>query len=191
MNCTIGGTSQDGELIELTVVRQLTSRTSWEFLANQRLTYIGELFNRQQGPGQQLQNTQNVAGVADPLEILNLESAIRLANTGSNLFASIAIQDEDYLNQVQLNRNWINVRVGGNFQVSSAWQLNFSITAVKIEFDNNPREDDDLILAVGVGRQISRTFSLDLTHSRVERNSNQLGASYDENVAYLTLRYSR
>ena len=184
------GVVRDGELIELTFVRDLTARTSFELLANQRLTFVGEAFNNRQGPGQIFQDTQNIAGVADPLEIQRLEAIIRLASNATNLSASVSTQDESYLNQFQLDRNVLMIRVAGGLQLGQPWRLNFTVSARQTDFDVSPREDDDLIMTIGLRRQLSRIFSLEFDVSRIERNSNQAGSSYDENVAYLTLRYS-
>ena len=184
------GVAQEGELIELSIERQLSTRTSIEVLANQRLTFVGELFNNRQGPGQVFQNTQNIAGVADPLEIQRVEAIIRLASSSANLSASVSTQNEEYINQFQLDRSVLTLRVGANLQLASAWRFNFTAAATAREFDNDPREDDDLVMTIGLSRQLSRSFSLGLDFSRIERSSNQLGASYDENLAYLMLRYN-
>lgn len=185
------GVVRDGELFELTLVRDITARTSIELLANQRLTFVGEVFNNRQGPGQIFQDTQNIAGVADPLEIQRLEAIIRLAGNSTNLSASVSTQDDTYLNQFQLNRNALTIRVAGGLQLGQPWRLNFSVSARQTDFEFDPREDDDIIMTVGLRRQLSRVLALEFDVSRIERNSNQAGSSYDENVAYLTLRFSR
>ena len=183
------GQERDGKLFELTLDRLISSRTNLQIELSQQLTFAGELFNNRQGPGQALQDTRNIAGVADPLEIRRIEAGIRRTGSTAGFFFSVAGQNDEFVNVFQLDRTTLSARIGGNRQLGSNWQVSIGATVGRVDFENDPRSDDNLSITIGIQRQLSRSVGLrlDLTHN--DRSSNGFGTSYTENVGFLTLRY--
>jgi hypothetical protein len=185
------GFVRDGKLIDLTFSREVTSSTSIELSASQQLTFAGELFNDLQQPGVDIQNAQSITGVADPLEVTRADAVVRFERSTNSFFASISARNDEFVNEIALDRSRIEARLGGSRRLGSLWRLNYSASLGWSEFDNDPREDDDLSFTVGLRRQLSQSLWLNFDLRHFARNSNEVDASYTENAGFLTLRYSR
>jgi len=185
------GTVERGSFIGLELSRRLTDITELDVSFDRRLTFASELFQDFQTPGPAFGATRNIIGVADPLELTRASVALNF-NRGSNeLFVAIVTQKNDFISENGFDRSSREARIGGMLGIGPAWRLFYSAAVRQSEFDQDPREDDDLTLRVGLQRQITSSLRLRLDFTRLDRDSNTADASYTENAGFLTVRYGR
>jgi len=185
------GEVADGNLYDITWNRDLGASTSLTLRYNQSLTDANDMFGRFQEPGRRFSEVQQSAGVSDPFENKRASVAFEFGRRESLYYMSAAYNDDDYVTVNSFDRNRTEFRVGISRAFGPAWQVNLDGGIQRIDFKETDREDDDWLVRLGLSRQVIQNLRVNIDISRADRSSNVIGASYVENLFFLTFRYSR
>jgi hypothetical protein len=100
-------------------------------------------------------------------------------------------EDNDYIDPTAESEGSYGIGVGMSWAIQPSLFLTGSLSAGYRSFDSFDRDDDDFSVYVGVLKVLTRhwSFAFDLRHQ--ERDSNTPEASYDENAAIFSVRYTR
>ena len=183
------GVTEDGRFIDVSIVRRLSDRTEFEFGYNEELTYAsGVLSSGLDSVTNFSAETQRIAGVADPLEIREGRLGLSYERESGRLQLLLSGRDEAFLVENDLDRDTFDVRLDGERRFAATWSLGFDAVARRTDFDARSRQDDDLIAGVRLRVDFSETLSAELRVERFDRDSDEPGASFVDNSAFLTFR---
>ncbi|MBU8974926.1 MULTISPECIES: outer membrane beta-barrel protein [unclassified Lysobacter] len=100
-------------------------------------------------------------------------------------------EDNDYIDPTADSEGNYGIGVGMSWAIQPSLFLTGSMSAGVRSFDSFDRDDDDFSVYVGILKVLTRhwSFAFDLRHQ--ERDSNTPEASYDENAAIFSVRYTR
>ncbi|HEY0504052.1 MAG TPA: outer membrane beta-barrel protein [Lysobacter sp.] len=112
---------------------------------------------------------------------------------GDRLNASVRpyYEDNDYVDPTAESEGSYGIGIGLSWSIQPSLFLTGSMSAGFREFDGFDRDDDDFSVYVGVLKVLTRHWSVGFDLRHQERDSNVPEASYDENAAILSVRYTR
>jgi len=179
-----------GSLINIAWDRELSPNTTFSIAYDEGFTDSSGVLGQSQ-PGQGVGDPQNTPGVSDPFENKRFSARLDFQRNSNNFFVTALYNEDEYLTLFVLDRNRSEVRAGFSKVLGSAWTVRLSGALQKTDFVATGREDDDTVVTVGVSKELSRTISINLDLTRSDRDSSETGFNYVENVAYLSLSFSR
>ncbi len=100
-------------------------------------------------------------------------------------------EDNDYVDPTAESEGSYGIGIGLSWSIQPSLFLTGSISAGYREFDGFDRDDDDFAVYVGLVKVLTRHWSMGFDLRHQERNSNVAEASYDENAAIFSVRYTR
>ncbi len=184
------GITFDGSLANITWNRKISSASSFSLGYDQRFSESGDLFERYQEINKGNDTSLPVLGSANPLEISRGSVGYQFNKEGNALNFSFSRGQYDYETDDFLDRDVSEIRFNVQKQLGAAWQVRIEARALRTEYDQSKREDDDLELSVTIRRQLTRALRVDFEVRRVERDSNAAGFDYEENRYTLQVAYS-
>ncbi len=185
---------QDGAQITVEFQRSISNRIRFSANYNQQLIDSARLFQDFLGD----RNIGNIVGdgignpatdqnaVADPLEQRTGGFTLTLDQRNGSIFTSLRLIDFDFVDSDEQDRDGYQFRIGTNRNFSNGWRVGISGGINRNQFTNG-RDDDNWQVRATLGRQLSRTLSLNASVAHIERNSTANGASFDDDVIRLTL----
>jgi hypothetical protein len=100
-------------------------------------------------------------------------------------------EDNDYIDPTAESEGSYGIGVGMSWAIQSSLFLTGSMSASYRSFDSFDRDDDDFSVYIGLLKIFTRHWSMGFDLRHQERNSNVPEASYDENAAIFSVRYTR
>ncbi|GAA5076049.1 outer membrane beta-barrel protein [Lysobacter panacisoli] len=112
---------------------------------------------------------------------------------GDRLNASVRpyYEDNDYIDPTAESEGSYGIGIGLSWSIQPSLFLTGSLSAGYRTFDTFDRDDDDFSVYIGLVKVFTRHWSVGFDLRHQERNSNVPEASYDENAAILSVRYTR
>ncbi|MEL7310250.1 MAG: hypothetical protein AAFN07_01955 [Pseudomonadota bacterium] len=180
----------DGSVIVLGLGRDLTSRLRVSFNYSQQLTDSGQLFTQFLGDrniGNAISNPaleQNA--VADALEQRTGGVTLTSTQRNGNVTAAVRFFDFDFdVTDVQ-DREGFGVNFGASRDLPSGWRVGANFGYTQNDFADG-RSDDNLFAQFTVGKQLTRTLSLNFLVTHGERDSTVGIQSFDDDTVRMTL----
>ena len=184
------GITSDGLLANITWIRKISSASSLSLGYDQRFSESGDLFERYQEINKSNDSSMPVLGSADPLEISKGSVGYQFDKKGNNLTVSFSHSRYDYEVDNFLDRDLSEIRFAVQRQLGAAWHARVGGRALRTEYDQSEREDDDLEISVSIRRKFTRALGVDFMARHIERDSNAVGSDYEENRYTVQLVYS-
>ena len=184
------GITFDGLLANITWNRKITSASSLSLGYDQRFSESGDLFERYQEINKSNDTSSPVLGSANPLEISRGSVGYQFNKEGNGVSFSFSHSQLDYEMDDFLDRDISALRINIQRKLGAAWQVRIGARALRTEYDQSKREDDDLELSVTIRRQLTRALRVDFGARHIERDSNAVGSDYEENRYTVQLVYS-
>lgn len=100
-------------------------------------------------------------------------------------------EDNEYVDATVENEGSYGIGIGMSWAIQPSLFLNGGISAGYRDFDTFDRDDDDFAIYLGLVKVLTRHWSMGFDLRHQERNSNVPEASYDENAAIFSIRYTR
>lgn len=106
-----------------------------------------------------------------------------LFSFGAANVVSEAVGTSDFINTDEYTATW-------DWEVNDLTRINASGRVAKDEYEGDVREDDLYLFTVGVERDVRRWFTIGLSYTYDERDSNVSTLDYERNVILLGLDFS-
>ena len=184
------GITFDGSLANITWNRKISSASSFSLGYDQRFSESGDLFERYQDIDKGNDTSLPVLGSANPLEISRGSVSYQFNKERNGVSFSFSHSQFDYEMDDFLDRDISALRIDIQRKLGAAWQVRIGARALRTEYDQSEREDDDLELWLTIRRQLTRALGVDFGVRRVERDSNAAGFDYEENRYTVRLVYT-
>jgi hypothetical protein len=183
------GTKNGGELLEISVTRQVSNSSSLEFSANSQFSDSGDALRGASsgggggGPGQ-------VLATSDPFENRNVSLIWDFHRNRTGIVLGVSYEENEYEVQTQFDRTRVSYNAAFSRQLQST--LTFMLTGrySEDEYDVSASAFDDLQASASLTWSMSRQLGLRVSVEHFSRGTSQPGGGYDERRAFLTLTYS-
>ena len=100
-------------------------------------------------------------------------------------------EDNDYIDPTAESEGSYGIGAGVSWSITPSLFFNVSASAGFRSFDSFDRDDDDFSVYIGLTKILTRHWSMGFDLRHQERDSNANEASYDENAAIFSVRYTR
>jgi len=184
------GTKNGGELLELTLTREISSSSSLELSAGSQFSDAGDALRGISSGGGSVGGPSQVLATSDPFE--NRDIALtwdfRRNRTGFSLGASY--EEAVYEVQSQFDRTRITYNAAFSRELQPT--LSFELTAhySEDEYTVTNVKFDDLQASASLTWSMSRHLGLRFSLEHYDRNSTFPGGTYGERRAFVTFTYS-
>jgi hypothetical protein len=185
------GTENGGELIELSVTREMSSSSSLAFSVGSQFSDAGnELRGFASGGGAGGGGPGQIVASSDPFENRTASLDWNFQRNRTGISVGIAYDENVYEEQTQYDRTRISYH--GNFSRQLRPTLTFMLAArfSEDEFDLSGLKFDDTHASASLTWGMSRHLGLRASVEHFARGSSQPGGDFDENRAFLTVTYS-
>jgi hypothetical protein len=178
-----------GPLVDVSLRRNLSSRTELTVAYFNRLTDAGDLFRRTGSVGRDVNETQAVNPTGDAYEVQGFSGSISRGTDTSNIYVSLYSEDEEYRTDSEFDGRRSGVRAGVSI-FGVAWNAQFDLLVEEHEFYNSDLQNDDTEIRADIGRRLWQSIGIHIGYAQLQRESTDIRGAYVENRYSLYMTYS-
>jgi hypothetical protein len=184
------GTENGGELVELSVTREVSSSSTLVLTAGSSFSdSSGALRGMTSGGGGPGSGGQ-VLATSDPYESRDISLSWDFRRNRTGISLGVAREKTDYEVQTDFNRTRISYDATFSRQLQSTLELMFTGRYMEDEYDVSAVGYDDTQLTAALTWNLSRQLGVRFSLEHYGRGSSLPGGDYDERRAYVTFTWS-
>lgn len=185
-----GDQSGDGLLLDFSANRELSAVSSISLSLGSRYSDAGDIFRIYQDAGGTPGDTQDIEGRGSPFQNNYASFGVNFDKNRTSFNANLRFSDENYEAVTAPDRLRADFQATLTRQVRSNFDATMGANIYHRKYDESGRRDTDWSLYGELIWRYSRTLTGSVRLGHADRNSNSVGASYQENSLFVTLAYT-
>jgi hypothetical protein len=184
------GTKNGGELLELSIMREVSSSSTLELTAGSQFSDSGDALRGITSGGGSGGGPSRVLATSDPYENRDLSLHWNFRRNRTGLSLGISFEENQYEVQTQFDNSRVAYDASFSRQLQPTLTLMLNARYSEEEYDVGGQRFDDLQASASLTWEMSRHLGLRVSLEQYERGSSQPTGDFDERRAYLTVTYS-
>jgi len=183
------GTKNGGELLELSITREVSSSSSLVLTAGSQFADSGDALRgiaaggSSGGPGQ-------VLATADPYVNRDVSLTWNFRRNRTGITFGVSFDENEYEVQTQFDRTRVMYNASFSRQLQPTLSFMLQARYSEDEYDVSARQFEDLQATASLTWEMSRHLGLRLSLEQYQRSSSLADGDYDERRAILSVTYS-